>query len=250
MSQDEVDLAVLLGQPAPPETPELRIIGVSTLTGSATKGDSSHGIGNDRDFALLNHVRLWSDVVLVGAETARAENYFGVRTTAAERQRRTENGQATVPPIAVVTASMEFDTSAQLFHDTLTPPLIVVPENKIDPERAADLEANGATIVPCGNGSPPEIVRALRDRGLRRIVCEGGPSMFESLLRHDLVDIIHLTTAPLASFPVSVPLFPRGEANGDSDASTPVDCDFVLEHVAADSESYVFSRYRRVSAEN
>lgn len=250
MSRDEVDLSGLLGPLSSPETPELRIIGVSTLTGSATKGDSSHGIGNDKDFALLNRVRLWSDVVLVGAGTARAENYFGVRTTNQQREERIRNGQAAVPPIAVVSQSMEFDTSTQLFYDTLTPPLILVPEADINPERAAELESVGAIIVPCGDGTPPEIVSALRSRGLQRIVCEGGPSMFESLLRHALVDIIHLTMAPFATFPVTVPLFPRSDLDDERNTKDSVDREFALDHIESDPDSFVFARYRRVSTGN
>lgn len=250
MSRDEVDLSDLLGPLSAPETPELRIIGVSTLTGSATKGDSSHGIGNDKDFALLNRVRLWSDVVLVGAGTARAENYFGVRTTHQQREERIRNGQAAVPPIAVVSQSMEFDTSTQLFHDTLTPPLILVPEADINPERAAELESVGAIIVPCGDGTPPEIVSALRSRGLQRIVCEGGPSMFEALLRHALVDIIHMTIAPFATFPVTVPLFPRTDPDDERNTNDSVDREFALDHIESDPDSFVFTRYRRVSTGN
>jgi len=39
-------------------------------------------------------------------------------------------------------------------------------------------------------------VEALRARGLARLLCEGGPSLFGSLLAADLVDELCLTVAP------------------------------------------------------
>ena len=43
---------------------------------------------------------------------------------------------------------------------------------------------------------PAAAVAALRERGLRRILCEGGPSLFGSFLAADAVDELCITIAP------------------------------------------------------
>jgi riboflavin biosynthesis pyrimidine reductase len=44
---------------------------------------------------------------------------------------------------------------------------------------------------------PALMVSALAERGLTRIHCEGGPSLFGSLLAADVVDELCLTVSPL-----------------------------------------------------
>ena len=46
-------------------------------------------------------------------------------------------------------------------------------------------------------GGPRELVAELRARGLRRMLCEGGPELLGSLVDADLVDELCLTTSPL-----------------------------------------------------
>jgi riboflavin biosynthesis pyrimidine reductase len=44
-------------------------------------------------------------------------------------------------------------------------------------------------------------VRALRERGLGRILCEGGPGLFAALVAEGLVDEVDLTVSPLLAGP-------------------------------------------------
>lgn len=46
---------------------------------------------------------------------------------------------------------------------------------------------------------PAAIVAALGERGLHRVLCEGGPALFGSLLSADLVDELCLSVAPCSS---------------------------------------------------
>ena len=60
------------------------------------------GAGDRRLFAVQREL---ADVIVVGAGTARAENYGGARMSVAQRRRRQARGQSEVPPIALVTRS-------------------------------------------------------------------------------------------------------------------------------------------------
>ena len=75
-----MDIASLLG-PEPTHLPALRANMVSTLTGSATINDLSEAMGNDTDGKLFQALRGWADVVFVGGQTVRSEDYSGVENT-------------------------------------------------------------------------------------------------------------------------------------------------------------------------
>ena len=64
--------------------------------------------------------------------------------------------------------------------------------------RRAALEAV-ADVVVAGDDEVdlPLGMAALHDRGLRRLLCEGGPTLLTALLRAGLVDELCLTTAPV-----------------------------------------------------
>lgn len=237
-----IDPELLIGPVLPPGDRETRLMGIAALTGAAASNGSSSGLGNDTDFALLNALRIWSDAVLVGGETARRENYFGVRTTAQQREARRARGQAEVPPVVVVSRSLGFDTATQLFTDTRTPPLFAVPTRALDDEqvslRARKIERAGGVIVPVDSPRVSAVVAALHARGFARIVCEGGPSLNAQLVAAGEVDVFHYTISPRALQPSGLHLF--------TEADEPSNRAFVLEAAHATSDSVLFLRYRSV----
>lgn len=66
----------------------VRLMGVSTLNGAGAIDGTSGKLGNEFDSALFQALRRWADVVVVGAGTAREEDYKDADT-----------------PIAIVTRS-------------------------------------------------------------------------------------------------------------------------------------------------
>ncbi|WIM68969.1 pyrimidine reductase family protein [Corynebacterium breve] len=238
--------AELMGPVLPSGVAELRAIAVATLSGAVSVDGRSHTLGNATDFALLNALRDWSDVVLVGANTARAENYFGVRSTPEQRRARALRGQAEIPPIATIARSLEFDTSAQLFWNTAVPPVILAPHASLTDDRLAYRRAQltdaGAELVDTGSGSAAEIVAALRDRGFARITCEGGPEIYSLMFHAGVVDKLHLTLAPLVNAPVEHNLLaPRPDG-------TPYSQEIILEDARATDDSLLFLRYGKKRA--
>ena len=237
-----LDPELLIGPVLPPGDRETRLMGIAALTGAAASDGSSSGLGNDTDSTLLNALRIWSDAVLVGGETARSENYFGVRTTAQQRAARRARGQAEAPPVVVVSKSLMFDTATQLFTDTRTPPLFVVPTRMLGDEqvalRARKIERAGGVIIPIDNPRASGVVAALHAQGFARIVCEGGPSLNAQLVAAGEVDVFHYTISPRALQPSGLRLF--------AEADEPSDRTFVLETAHATSDSMLFLRYRSV----
>lgn len=194
---------------------EVRAVAITTLFGSFTTGGTSGKLGNEMDSAVLQGLREWADVILVGSGTVKAEDYDPADT-----------------PMAVVSRSLTFDTTTKLFSGT--PPIIVTPQDSLaDPaltSRRKTLEAAGCELVE--GGGVPEVVDKLRARGFGRIVCEGGPSLYTEMFKHSLIDVLHLTLDPHVNGE------PAGLVGDIAER-------FTLEQAVADGD-YLFTRYRRV----
>lgn len=172
----------------------LRVNMILSVDGCAAFGGVAGPLSNPCDQGLLRALRGFADVVLVGAGTVRAEQYGPVRLTPAQRaQRRQRGGVDGVPPIAVVTATG--DVPESLFTEPAQPPLLVttaeLARRRPSLQRRAEVLVAGDSAVDLGAA-----IGGLRDRGLRRILCEGGPMLFEELAVTGLVDEVCLTVSP------------------------------------------------------
>jgi riboflavin biosynthesis pyrimidine reductase len=56
------------------------------------------------------------------------------------------------------------------------------------------------------SGSPDEVLARLADRGLTRVVCEGGPSLLAQVAAAGRLDELCLTTSPSLAGPGRLPL--------------------------------------------
>ncbi len=173
---------------------------VSSLDGAIALDGLSGGLSGKADKDVFLYLRSIADVILVGASTAREENYGQPRLTDELRAQRVARGQAQLPRIAVVTRSMHIDWSSRLFSDPASPaglPLVVCPHNTppalYEPaEGKAELLKAGADDVDF-----PAALGQLHARGAKLVLCEGGPHINGQLLSAGMVDEICLTVSPV-----------------------------------------------------
>ena len=85
---------------------------VSSLDGATAIDGKSSVLGDDDDLELFRALRAAADVILVGAGTARAENYGPVRLSAERVERRRALGLPDVPRIAVLTGRLDLEPDA------------------------------------------------------------------------------------------------------------------------------------------
>ncbi|MGW0181318.1 pyrimidine reductase family protein [Nocardia sp. NPDC003345] len=197
-------LAALYAYPAEPEAGWLRVNFVSTIDGAATgSGGVTEALGSPADKQVFHLLRDLADVVLVGAGTVRAENYGGAQTDPGRRRALSERGigghpEGTPPPIAIVTATAALDPGHRVLTTARTPTLVLTTA-AAPAERREALAAAGAEVIEVGESviDPRTVPEVLAGRGLRRVLCEGGPQLFGSLAGAGLVDELCLTTAPL-----------------------------------------------------
>jgi len=189
------DLEEIYAYPEGLERPWVQVNFVASADGAVEIDTTSAGLSHEADRKVFLLGRDLADVILVGAGTARAENYRGVVAGAKRLERRRRLGFAGVPPIAVVTRTADLDPASRLFTETAVPPIVVT----TDGADTRALEAAGAEILRAGD-EDVDLARALdllAARGLRRVDCEGGPGLFARLVAADLVDQLCLTVAPL-----------------------------------------------------
>jgi riboflavin biosynthesis pyrimidine reductase len=189
------DLEEVYAYPADLDRPWVQVNFVASADGAAEVDATSAGLSHAADRKVFLLGRDLADVILVGAGTARAEDYRGVLAGPNRLERRRRLGFAGVPPIAVVTRTADLDPGSRLFTETAVPPIVITTEAA----ETGPLEAAGAEVLRAG-GDDVDLPRALdllAARGLRRIDCEGGPRLFGRLVAADLVDQLCLTVAPL-----------------------------------------------------
>ena len=193
----DAELERVYDYPADPARPWVQVNFVSSVDGAVAVDGQSAGLGNAADKKVFMLGRDLADVVLVGAGTAKAEGYRGIKAGEVRAERRARLGRAPIPPIAVVTARASLDPASPLFTDTSVP-TIVLTTSSASAERRAALAAAGADVVVAGESEVDLAAarRALDERGLRRVDCEGGPALFGSLIAADLVDELCVTIAP------------------------------------------------------
>lgn len=218
MATIDVDEAYAAPLGSHPDRPWVGLCMITSLDGSTVVDGRSGGLGGAVDTAVLGRLRRISDVVLVGASTARIERY-GPPAKAGQR-------------IAVVTGSGRVDFDSELFASgcgfvvTTDDAPFVVPAG-VDVLRAG----TGRVDLGAAVARLPEVVA-----GCAVVQAEGGPTLNAALLAADVVDELNHTTAPLTVGGDG----PRLAAGGLGSRG------FELAQLAIDDASYVYARWRRV----
>src|SRR3954470_18317031 len=196
---------------------------VASADGAATFDSRSGALSSRADRALFLTLRNYADVVLVGASTVRVEGYGPARGDGA-------------PPIAVVSGSLELDPTTRFFTEAVARPIVLTIEDA-DPDRHRALSAV-ADVVAAGRGRVDLAVALdqLSDRGLTKVLTEGGPALLAGLIAANRLDELCLTAAPALTL---------GHAKRITDAP-PLDDPASMEllHVLVDEQSSLFLRYR------
>ena len=192
------DEQVVAAYPWPPDRRWVRAMMVTTLDGAAAGPDGLSGsISGDADQAVFAAVRRHADAVLIGAGTLRAERYKPMRAKEEDAEARREQGLATAPRLVIVSGSLELPWSEPVFSESTLPPLILTGTNA-DPAALARVPETCEVVTLAGDTvDAAAILDAMEERGLRRIVCEGGPTLLHDLVAAGLLDEADITVSPV-----------------------------------------------------
>ena len=165
----------------------------SSLDGRiATATGESRWITGPEARRAVHALRARHDAVMIGGGTARADDpVLDIRDLGITRQ----------PVRVVISRRLDLPTTGRLAQTAKSQPLWLCH----GPEAVArrdEWQALGTECLLCevsgGQVSPASALAALADKGLTRVLCEGGGALAASLLREGLVDELIIHSAGLA----------------------------------------------------
>jgi riboflavin biosynthesis pyrimidine reductase len=191
---DDVDLAEAY---AYPRDRGLRLNMVAGADGGAWLKGLSAGLSGKGDRRVFGVLRGLADVVLAGAATVRTEGYGPVRPRSSWHDLR--RGRPPAPPIAVVTRRLDLDLASPLFTEAEPYARTIVITTERAPKDRRDEAARHADVIVAGDERVDlsVAVDTLRERGLGRVLCEGGPRVNAQLAAAGLVEELCLTISPI-----------------------------------------------------
>lgn len=184
------------------EPPDLvRINFVASADGAATLSGRAGGLGSPADQGLLRLLRDRADAILVGAGTARAESYRPLRDDPSRAAARAARGQSRVPPLILVSQRLSVAPDDPIVANAVAATVIVTCASSDRHRRGALAAVTPVIVAGEETVDLPAARAALAERGLRRLVCEGGPTLFGTALAAGIVDEVCLTVSPLLTGP-------------------------------------------------
>jgi 5-amino-6-(5-phosphoribosylamino)uracil reductase len=152
-------------------------------------------LSNDADFDRVDGVRASCDAILVGATTVRNDNPRLLVRSQQRRDARTARGLPPSPIKVTVTGRAALDPRAEFFTTGNAEKLVycVSPRVGVARSRLGDV----ATVVDGGEQvKMRQLTEDLGDRGVQRLMVEGGGKVHTQFLTDNLVDELQLVVAP------------------------------------------------------
>jgi riboflavin-specific deaminase-like protein len=187
---EELASGLRLHELAPPERPYLGINMVSSLDGKATLDWRTKGLSTEVDRRLFHHLRTQADALMVGAGTARVERYGRITKNEELRAKRVAEGRAPEALAVVVSGRLDLPPELPLLGEADQPVLIAT-----GAEHSLPVDNPGVEYLRVG-GDLPRLMAALHERGVRSVLCEGGPTLNSYLFAAGVVDELFLTMNP------------------------------------------------------
>jgi riboflavin biosynthesis pyrimidine reductase len=194
---DDVDLrAAYAYPPGPVGRRWLRANMVGSVDGAATVDGRSAGLSSPQDQQVFALLRELCDAVIVGAGTARTEGYRAIRAKEAHADARTSNGQRPAPVLVIVSARLELDPTSQLFHGGAEQTIVLTSSSSPADRRVLLAEVADVAVVGDDRVDFGAATDALLERGLPRLLCEGGPTLLADVTAAGQLDELCLTITP------------------------------------------------------
>jgi 5-amino-6-(5-phosphoribosylamino)uracil reductase len=152
-------------------------------------------LSSPADFDRVDEVRASVDAILVGAGTIRADNPRLLVNSPERRAARVAAGKPAYPLKVTVSGSGDLDPAAQFWH-TGGEKAVYTTDKGAERARALGIAAD---VVPLGRDLDwRRLLEHLHDeRGVRRLMVEGGGRIHTQLLTQGLADELQLVLAPL-----------------------------------------------------
>jgi 5-amino-6-(5-phosphoribosylamino)uracil reductase len=152
-------------------------------------------LSNDADFDRVDAVRASCDAILVGAATVRIDNPRLLVRSPSRRRQRAARGLAPSPIKVTLTERVELDPHAEFFTTGAIEKLVYCTTPRVPAARSR--LGTVATVVDAGPRVKMRgLTEDLGERGVQRLMVEGGGTVHTQFLTDNLVDELQLVVAP------------------------------------------------------
>jgi riboflavin-specific deaminase-like protein len=163
----------------------------------STRNRTPSDFSSKRDKKRLLEIRSTGDALMAGRATIAADNMRMGLPDAKLRAARIRRGQTEFPLRVIVTNRGNIDPKLQVFRHDFSPIHVFSTERmplavRRRLEKIATLHFQKGSSLNLAN----VLETLLGEHNVKRVVCEGGPTIFKALLADDLVDEICLTLCP------------------------------------------------------
>jgi riboflavin biosynthesis pyrimidine reductase len=228
--------------PAPADRPYIIVNMVGSIDGKAVLDGTEQGLGSAQDKSRMQELRAHADAVMNGAGTMRQSGASSRIDDASLVRWRHEHGKQTDFPLGcLVTTRADFELTGDYFDGSGVAAVIF--GSAISPERAREIEARGPAVVaiPSDGGLRQAVTYLFRERGVRRLLVEGGPTLIDDLLRQGLMDEFFLTVGAIlvgGRDTLTVLAGPEAYSRKDAPRAT------LLSAIGNDETNELYLRYR------
>ena len=168
-------------------------------------------ISGGEDFDRVDRIRAAADAVLVGVGTVLADDPHLTLDESDRRVERLRNGRPGDPARVVLDSTGRTPTDARILDDAATTYVIV--SEAAAAERREALTDAGAEVLVAGEErvDVADAVGALADRGVDRLMVEGGGEVLFSCFEAGVVDELHVYVGSLVVGGRDAPTLADGE---------------------------------------
>jgi 5-amino-6-(5-phosphoribosylamino)uracil reductase len=152
-------------------------------------------LSNAADFDRVDAVRATCDAIMVGAATVRVDNPRLLVRSQDRREERTARGLPPSPMKVTVTERVGLDPHADFFTTGEIEKFVYCASSRVRDARSR--LGRAATVVDGGRRvRMRRLTEDLGERGVQRLMVEGGGTVHTQFLTDDLVDELQLVVAP------------------------------------------------------
>lgn len=175
--------------------PKVMINCAQTLNGALDDSSTERlQISHSADWEAVEALRAKHDAILIGAQTLRADNPQLLLKSQASLSQRLDLNQPAQPARIVLSRSGNLPLDSKLFHSTQSPVFVVVPEDS-----TFETSSLGNHVEVLSIPAPfhlPQILLALKAKGLESILVEGGGEIIRQFLQNGLVESLRMAISP------------------------------------------------------
>jgi riboflavin-specific deaminase-like protein len=140
--------------------------------------------------------RALADAVLIGHTSLKRDN-VRLGLPAELQEARTKRGQNRCPLRVIISNKGRIDHQLKIFQSDISP-IIIFSTKRMPPKYRKALQSKATLhLSDAEHVDLPIMLATLRNKySVRRLACEGGPTLFRALLKRSFIDQLNLTLAP------------------------------------------------------